>query len=197
LQRSNRSEKTTNDSKRPWILVGYQIFSREGPKGLKIEVLARQVKKSKSSFYHHFADLEIFTEMLLRYHLERAEIIAERESQCKNVIPDLLHVLLEFKQDLFFNRQLRVNRHINQFKNCFEKSSKNLGEAILGIWADTLGLTGNSKLAGLVLGLSLENFYLQITEETFTYEWLKNYVNHLQVMVKEFENKSPSMYGNV
>ena len=55
----------TKDNKLPWILCGYNIFSKEGPKGLKIEVIARQVSKNKSSFYHHFADLEVFTEILL------------------------------------------------------------------------------------------------------------------------------------
>jgi AcrR family transcriptional regulator len=179
----------TTLSKMPWILCGYEIFSKEGLKGLKIEVIARAVNKSKSSFYHHFADLEFFTETLLYYHLERIKIIAERESHCKNVIPELLNVLLEVKEDLLFNRQLRINRNVIQFKDCFEKSSKKAGEAILEIWADTLGLKGNSKLAGMVLGLSLENFYLQITEETLTYEWLKNYVTDLQNMVKEFEKK--------
>jgi AcrR family transcriptional regulator len=187
----------TNDNKLPWILCGYEMFSKEGPKGLKIEVIARKVNKSKSSFYHHFADLEGFTEFLLSYHLERAKIIAKRESQCKNVIPEFLNVLLEVKQDLLFNRQLRVNRNITQFKGCFEKASKIVGEAILSIWADSLGLSENTNLAGIVFNLSLENFYLQITEETLTYEWLKTYVVDLQTMVKEFEKKNLLMYGNV
>ncbi len=143
----------TKDSKQPWILCGYNIFSTEGPKGLKIEVLARHVKKNKSSFYHHFADLDVFTEFLLNYHLERSEIIAEQERLCKTVMPDLLNLLIEVKQDLLFNRQLRIYRTIPAFKACFEKSSKKVGEAIVGIWADTLGLTHNSNLAGIVLNL--------------------------------------------
>jgi AcrR family transcriptional regulator len=82
------------DSKQPWILCGYNIFSKEGPKGLKIEVIARQVNKNKSSFYHHFADLEVFTEILLNFHLERSEIIAAQERLCKTVIPDLVNLLI-------------------------------------------------------------------------------------------------------
>ena len=175
------------DIKQPWILCGYDLFSKEGPNGLKIEVIARQVNKSKSSFYHHFADLELFTEMLLNYHLERAKIIADRERLCKNVVPELLNLLLEVKQDLLFNRQLRINRHNVAFKNCFEKSSKEVGEAIIGIWAEMLGLTNNSNLARIVLNLSLENFYLQITEETMTYDWLLNYVKDLQTMAGAFK----------
>jgi len=178
----------SNEYKKPWILVGYEIFSKEGPKGLKIEVIARKVGKSKSSFYHHFADLEVFTEVLLHYHLEQALVIAKKEGNCKNVIPELLHVLVEAKQDLLFNRQLRINRNIPAFKECFEKSSEEVGRAILGIWSDMLGLNGNSHLALIVLKLSFENFYLQITEETLTYDWLVEYVNELKKMVHAFQN---------
>jgi AcrR family transcriptional regulator len=188
------------DSKLTWILVGYNIFSNEGQTGLKVEVIARKVGKSKSSFYHHFADIEIFTEALLNYHLERAIVIADMEKRCKQVVPDLLNVLIEIKEDLLFNRQLRINRQIPAFKNCFEKSSKAVGEAILGIWAEMLGLGDNSHLAQIVLNLSLENFYLQITEDTLTYEWLENYVNELKTMVHGFqmnEKKKSILYGSV
>jgi hypothetical protein len=188
------------DSKEPWILCGYDTFSKEGPKGLKIEVIARQVIKNKSSFYHHFAELDIFTEVLLNHHIERAKIIALQETLCKNVVPDLLNVLLNFKTDLLFNRQLRINRTNIQFKDCFEKSSKIVGESILNIWAEMLGLADNSNLARMVLNLSIENFYLQITEETLTYEWLENYMTELKNMVKEFHNNSTRkvlLNGNV
>ena len=177
-----------HDNRLPWILCGYELFAQKGPNGLKIEVIAKRIKISKSSFYHHFADLEVFTEFLLNHHLERASIIAERERLCKNVIPELLILLLEVKQDLLFNRQLRVNRNILPFKNCFERASKDVGQAIMGIWAETLGLTDNSNLAQIVLNLSIENFYLQITEETMTYEWLLSYVSELKKMVMEFKN---------
>lgn len=177
----------TADNKQIWILCGYELFANKGPNGLKVEVLARQVNKSKSSFYHHFADLELFTELLLEYHLERAKIIADKERLCRNVVPELLTLLLEFKQDLLFNRQLRINRNNQEFKLCFEKTSREVGQAILGIWAETLGLTESSNLANIVLNLSLENFYLQITEQSMTYEWLLSFVSELQTMVKEFK----------
>ena len=174
--------------KKPWILSGYELFATEGPKGLKVEVMAKQVNKSKSSFYHHFADLEVFTEILLNYHLERAKIIADKERLCKNVDPELFNLMIAVKQDLFFNRQLRVHRDISQFKDCFEQASKDVGEAIIGIWADALGLTGNSGLVQMVLNLSIENFYLQITEKNLTYEWLVQYLNGLKTMVSAFQH---------
>ncbi|MEM9446776.1 MAG: TetR/AcrR family transcriptional regulator [Verrucomicrobiota bacterium] len=174
------------DLKQPWIDAGYELFAKYGPDGLKVEVISRIVGKSKSSFYHHFADLEVFTAFLLRYHLDQSEIIVEKEKQCKNVVPELLHVLVEHKQDLLFNRQLRVHRDVKEFAECFEKTSSEVGAAVLGIWAEALGLEDNSHLVLMILRLSLENFYLQITEKTLTYEWLERYVVDLQTMAKEF-----------
>lgn len=69
-----------NKNMQPWILAGYELFAIDGPTGLKVEVISRKVNKSKSSFYHHFADLEVFTEYLLNYHMERAKAIAQLES---------------------------------------------------------------------------------------------------------------------
>jgi AcrR family transcriptional regulator len=170
-----------------WIAAGYELFAKEGPKGLKVQVIARQVKKSKSSFYHHFADMEIFTDILLQYHLERATIIAEKENASKNIDPDLINILVEVKQDLLFNRQLRVNRTVPAFKKCFEQSNQKVEGAFLSVWARDIGLPDNTKLAGLVLGLMMENFYLQITEETLTYPWLQNYFREISGMIMQFK----------
>lgn len=171
------------DIKQPWILKGYEIFSKEGPKGLKVEVIAREVNKSKSSFYHHFADVELFTEELLSYHLKRVAIVTEREKQCTILVPEVLEVLLEFKQDLLFQRQLRIHRNVNGFKECIAKSDGITEEAFLPFWAESLGLADNTNLARLVLSLATENFYLQLTDDV-TYEWLLNYMNELLTMVK-------------
>lgn len=180
-----------NVLKKPWIIIGYELFAKEGPTGLKIETIAKKVNKSKSSFYHHFANREIFIDYLLTYHLKRTKIIAEKESLCKNVVPELCQVIVEFKQDLLFNRQLRIHRNNPQFRECFEKGAKEVSGAILGIWATALGLDGNAHLAQLVLNLSMENFYLQITEESLTYDWLVSYFNELKTMVNTFKRTNP------
>jgi Flp pilus assembly CpaE family ATPase len=84
-------------SKQLWIEIGYKIFSTEGPQSLKLEVIAKKGGKIKSSFYYHFTDIEIFTEQLLKHHLAQVKIMAGKEKLCKNVIPDLLNVLVEYK----------------------------------------------------------------------------------------------------
>jgi AcrR family transcriptional regulator len=146
-----------NKIQQPWMEKGYRTFAYEGPQGLKVERLAKEVGKSKSSFYHHFADLEVFTSVLLDYHLKQADLLAEKESNCKT-IEELIDVLVDHKVDLLFNRQLRVHRANPEFCSCLMETGKVTTQAIIGLWAEALELKDQTYLAGLVLKLSLENF---------------------------------------
>lgn len=173
------------DNQLAWILTGYQLFAQAGPQGLKVEVIARKVQKSKSSFYHHFADLEVFTEFLLDYHLQQARLLAERENQCKNIEPDLIEVLVDAKQDLLFNRQLRVHRNVEAFRRCFEQSTQYVTNAFLQVWAVELGIDPKQlQLAQSMLDMLTENFYLQITEENLNHEWLTVYFNKIKTTIQ-------------
>lgn len=63
-----------------------------------------------------------------------------------------------------------------------------VGEAFLKIWAKDVGLETKPKLAEVFLGLILENFYLQITDETLTAEWLSTYFKNIRNMVMQFSS---------
>ena len=55
-----------------WISKGYELFALNGHGRLKIEPLAKAVGISKSSFYHHFADLDLFIGFLLKHYIEQS-----------------------------------------------------------------------------------------------------------------------------
>lgn len=181
-----------------WIEAGYQAFAFEGPQALRIEKLARTIEKNKSSFYHFFADLEIFTERLLDVHLEQAKVMSEKESAAKNET-ELTQVLLEHKIDLLFNRQLRVQRDRSDFQACFVKTNEISLPKFMPIWKKVIGLNENNHLAQLVLMLSIENFYLQITDETLNSNWIAAYFEKIREMVRLFKktNSIPVMDGSV
>ena len=178
-----------------WIEKGYWFFAYEGPNGLKIERLSKEVGKNKSSFYHLFADLEIFTERLLGYHLSQAKIIAQKESNSNNE-RDFAEILLEHKVDLLFNRQLRIHRENKEFENCLNKINQITIPAMLPVWKRIIGLSENDALAQMVLNLSIENFYLQITDETLNEIWLEEYFANIRQMVMCFKQPDKSVEIN-
>lgn len=171
------------DSKEIWIKSGYELFATKGISGLKVELLAKKVGISKSSFYHHFADTEIFTEFILCYHLEKAHIIAEKERKCENIDPSLISILLEHKIDLLFNRQLRVERQNELYNQCLSESNRIIGIAFTEIWMKDLRLQVNQQVISEISELALENFYLQITVETLNQHWLSDYFRNLTRLV--------------
>ncbi|WP_422104028.1 TetR/AcrR family transcriptional regulator [Winogradskyella sp.] len=174
---------------RTWLEAGYRCFAHKGPEGLKVERLSKEVGKNKSSFYHLFADLEIFTERLLALHLGQAKAISKKESTATNE-KELISIILEHKVDLLFNRQLRVHRNNPQFKEYLDHIIQFSVQGLLPVWKNIISLTENGALAQMVLHLSLENFYLQITEETLNESWLKTYFASIRQMVFLFKKSN-------
>lgn len=181
-----------------WLDNGYYTFAFEGPKGLKVETLAKSVGKNKSSFYHFFADLEIFVSKLLKLHLERTKEMAKKESQAETKI-ELAQIILEHKVDLFFNRQLRVHRDNNAFKTCFLKTNEMSVPSLLPVWKKIMGLAENNYLAKMVLMLSIENFFLQITDETLNEAWIIAYFDKINETIRliKSSNSIPILDGSV
>lgn len=178
------------EKQKVWIEIGYAFFADEGPKALKVEVLAKKVGKSKSSFYHHFSDLEVFIDLLLEYHIYRAEKIVHQAMVCKAIDPDFVELLLSVKEDLLFNRQLRINRNIQEYSTCIEKVHKPIEKAFLKIWAQPLDLKDNPFLAQIILDLVVDNFYLRVTKESLSKQWLLEYWEEIKRMVEGIKKTS-------
>lgn len=163
-----------------WIQIGYENLALYGFNGLKIEQLSKQINKSKSSFYHYFIDLENFISYLTTYHIERCLILQKKEEACKNIDPELIAVLVEQKIDLLFNRELRVNRDKFNFKKIIEETNLIIGSTFIEIWSKDLNLNLSQAQLNDAFSLSLDNFFLQITNENLNYKWLSNYFRNLK-----------------
>jgi AcrR family transcriptional regulator len=173
-------------NKLAWLNHGYQLFGQEGPNGLKIERISREIGVNKSSFYHHFADLDLFTEELLHLHEQKGQLIVQRFMQCQRIDPDLIHLLIEIKADVLFQRQLRIHRHRSDFARCIEIVHAPIEEGLLMIWCEALELNNHERLGNMLLKLTVENFYLRLTEENLNERWLRAYINELKDMVQHF-----------
>lgn len=163
------------------------MLALQGENALKIEILAKKIGISKSSFYHHFADMQLFVEALLNYHLEQSKVIAEKEKSAKTIQPELIDILVAHKIDLLFNRQLRFNQQKNEFRETLEKSNQIIGNEFVRIWATDLQLNLSVKQLESIFELALENFFLQINPENITFEWISNYFENLKRIAKNFE----------
>ena len=162
-----------------WIEAGYLMVSKDGFKSLQVESIARAINKNKSSFYHYFGDLEIFEEALLEQHKNLAKQFALDANACENIIPDMIQLFINHKSDIFFHKQLRINREKPEHKKCFESVYNLFEEAIIEKWISFIQLENQSFLAKKFLELLSENFLLKITDDNFSEEWLINYLKDI------------------
>lgn len=174
--------------KKNWIAAGYEIFALSGEAGLKIEQLAKRVGISKSSFYHHFADIDGFIEELLKVHLLNAKVMAEKERQATSIDPELISILVAHKTDLLFNRQLRINSHKAEYLATLKKSNDVIGTDFVTLWLSDTKLNITMQQAEAIFTLALENFFLQINEANLNHHWLAQYFEQLKKITKQVEN---------
>ena len=163
-----------------WLKQGYVDFAMGGPQALRVETLARKVGKSKSSFYHHFATIDIFTDLLLDYHLMRAKVLSEKIKQCQVLGEEVIDILLSQTTDILFNRQLRFHRDVPKFFNCFNTLNECFYDGMEKIWKEFIHLQDKPETARSMYFLMHENFYLQLSPENVTKEWFVNYFAEVQ-----------------
>ncbi|MCU0447164.1 MAG: TetR/AcrR family transcriptional regulator [Microscillaceae bacterium] len=174
------------DNKEMWIKTGYEIFAVSGINGLKIETLAKKVGISKSSFYHHFVDLEIFMTHLLQHHLQQSRIIGQKELACRCIDPELIEILIEHKIDLLFNRQLRVNRQQKLYYDTLVQTNQIVGNSFVMVWVKELNLKLTPRQLEAIFELALENFFLQINTDNIHQSWLSEYFTNLKRIAHNF-----------
>ncbi|NNF21340.1 MAG: TetR/AcrR family transcriptional regulator [Saprospiraceae bacterium] len=172
-------------NKQEWINAGYQMISELGFNHSNIESIARSINKNKSSFYHYFGDWEIFEESLLDQHLKAVNQFSADAKQCENIIPDMVNLFVQHKDDFLFHKQLRIYRKNKTYKDCFESAYRIYEDAIITKWTSFIKLDEQTLLARRILNLISENFLLQITPENFNYDWLKNYLINIADLLVE------------
>ncbi len=170
----------TTDNKEIWIRAGYESFALNGLSGLKIEPLAKKVGKSKSSFYHHFGDVDYFIEFLLKRHIKNTLIISVKERNAKNIDPELINTILEYKIDFLFNKQLRLYQHLTLFAETLHESNGIVGNLLTMDWTNHINQRLTKTQTDAILSLVIENFFLQITFENLNQKWLSKYFLNLK-----------------
>jgi AcrR family transcriptional regulator len=100
---------STRFKKEDWLVLGAKLLAEEGPAALTIERLTAAAKRTRGSFYHHFADRDAFVRaMLERWREQVIEIAGKRYAEDPS--PKAWRKLLRegpFEIDFRFEREVR------------------------------------------------------------------------------------------
>ena len=159
----------------------------KGLSGLQVEPIAKIVGKNKSSFYHLFADIEIFLDELLSYHISQVKLMCEKEGTAHSFNPDIINIFVEHKIDILFNKQLRLNHQNAEFRNVLKITDTGLAEVYTFLLKTDLKLSLKQKGIDSFFQLALHNFFLQINADNINFQWLADYFDEIKRLAKSFE----------
>ena len=161
--------------KKKWLEQGYRDFAIDGPDNLSVNQMAKKMGASRSSFYYHFAEIDLFVDEMLSYHWNICmEYNQEGRNSCKTLVPDLYKILAQYPIPLQFSRQLFLNRHIPRYNYVFRKSYETSANMfLLKLFADHLGLQlPESDLKNLFLTLG-EAWYSRLDPKDLSADTLQ------------------------
>lgn len=184
-----------SSSEKIWIEAGYAMFGEAGPSNLKTEVLARRTGVSKSSFYHHFADMELFIDRLMTWHLCRARELAQEAEKCQTINPEFIGLLFQVQKDLLFNRMLRIHRSNMAFQLCFNHAHSMVAEKILPVWAIHFKYEDAPHVALDFFGVVADVFYSRMSSEGFDMPWIISFFEEMESFIHNLRSRSGFTVG--
>ncbi len=105
--------------KEDWIVLGYQLFSKNGIAGIIVEKMAIKLKVNKSSFYWHFKTKTEFVNHIIEYWIgtDTDTIITSIENltSAKEKFKKL--VALSFKKDPYLDFMFFLKRYAQKHKD--------------------------------------------------------------------------------
>ncbi|MEL6867115.1 MAG: TetR/AcrR family transcriptional regulator [Bacteroidota bacterium] len=176
--------------KQAWIEKGYGLVAEKGLENLTVNSICRAMAKSKSSFYHYFGEIELFRDELMAYHVARAHDFALKVKSCENIDPDLISVFMDYQTDVFFYKQLCIYRKPSTFEKYKQKVFELYEHAALDKWADYFELNNRKIFVGKFNKFISEHFLMSISLDTYTQDWIKNYLIELLEMVQQMKKGS-------
>ncbi|PWB82292.1 MAG: hypothetical protein C3F11_12785 [Methylocystaceae bacterium] len=95
--------------KEDWLDLGARLLSEEGPQALTIERLTAAAKRTKGSFYHHFADRDAFVRAIMERWRETVVVVMGKRYEEAKSPAEIRKLMREqpFELDYRFERAVR------------------------------------------------------------------------------------------
>ncbi len=168
MRREEIQNYSNMDTRELWIEKGYEHFGLYGPDGLSIKLIAEENNIARTSFNYYFLNKEEFCEELIEKHYDLLnQFCVAGELHCKQYIPDLHMLLLEFPAGLRFMKQLFNHRDKVTYNEVYMKSNQMTDHKfIIGLFIDYFELPLSVKQASLLHGSLTDTWYsrLDITD---------------------------------
>jgi len=171
----------STESVQKWIEKGYEILAIEGPEGIQVERLARELNLNKSGFYHYFGDHDIFFSRLMEHHFFLNGKFCSETMSLGQFYPDYIYLLLRYKTTLGVQAQLRKRIKNKVYDEEFTKIKIRNDKAVIPLWASYLKIPENPVLAQELWDLMRDMFYMRFNYDTVNFE-------SIQILVSKFRN---------
>jgi AcrR family transcriptional regulator len=164
------------NGKEIWLKAGHAGFTRFGHDAIKTDRLARDVGKSRSSFYHLFGDREDFWNDLVEYALGITRQFSEETKDMQNFFPEYAESCIKYKDMIFFNRYLFLHRETDALcRSAWKRISDFVDDKTEELWMKMIDLDDLPKPQRERFYETIRSAaYMRLEYDDFTYDRIYN-----------------------
>lgn len=96
--------------KEDWLDLGARLLAEEGPQALTIERLTAAAKRTKGSFYHHFADRDAFVRAIMLRWREHVVVVMGKQYEKAQSPAEIRKLMREQPLELDYRFERAVRR---------------------------------------------------------------------------------------
>jgi len=175
------------EKEKAWIIAGYSLIAEHGFKAVNIQLLSRTVQKSKSSFYHYFTDTANYYMRVMAHHVERSQVFVDDIATIQNIEPDLIDILMNYRDDILFHKQLHLNYHQEACASCIQKVNTIYEKTLIEKWIPYLGLEHKRLFLQSFHRFMIEHFCLKISADHYSREWIQAYLKDMVYLLQQMK----------
>lgn len=181
-----------------WIEEGYNLFAHEGPEGIHIEKIARNLQLNKSAFYHYFGDLDGFCMELIQMHHNKADLFLREISELQNIDPEYLLLLVKHTPTVMFQVQLTRNQKNYLFYDASRSVDRKVNIAVGRLWREYLDTGISIELTDRYYNIIRDKFYTRVTFQNLNYQFLHEIASEAKGILDRLkEHKSHPKQGTL
>jgi len=168
-----------------WIKAGYALLATNEIDGINIERLARALNANKSGFYHYFGTREEYFKNLVRYHIQRAQIVAAEIQQCDTIDPDLLMMIVKEKIFFLVEAQLLVKGKPLKAKIDTTEAGRIITDGVVALWRKQNESFTDVESALATVDIIRHFFYARIDAQNINYQFLHVLAEEIKVTFRK------------
>jgi hypothetical protein len=129
---------------------------------------------------------------MFQMHKRIANEMREEIFMLESFDPGFINLMMEYKDNILFHRQLIRNSQFPDYKKIFDDINHKIDQAILPLWQDEVNLSKESAFT--LFDMIRDTFYSRMNSKNMSADTIRSVVNESKLFLSQMQKEGKLSY---